>query len=69
MEWSKLGCDRLMSWYWTGNTVINSVGIGDIDGDGQIELVTGGQFNDGSRDIDQMAIWAGSSLAFESIKS
>ena len=39
---SNLAVDRLTSWYWTGNTTINSVALGDVDGDNQIEIVTGG---------------------------
>ncbi len=44
IEWNgaNLAVDRLTTWYWTSNTVINSVALGDVDGDGQIEVVTGG---------------------------
>ena len=66
---ANLAVDRLTGWYWTGNTIINSVGVGDVDGDGQAEIVTGGQFNDGVRDNAQMVIWSGSSLAAENIKT
>lgn len=71
IEWvgSSLAVDRLTTWYWTGNTALNSVAIGDVDGDGQTELVSGGQFNDGPRDIAQMIIWSGSSLTFENVKT
>ena len=36
-------------WYWTGDTQISSVAIGDVNGDGKNEIVTGGAFNDGTR--------------------
>ena len=71
VEWvgSSLAVDRLTGWYWTGNTAVNSVGIGDVDGDGQTEVVTGGYFNDGTRNNAQLIIWSGSSLAVENIKT
>ena len=64
-----MAIDRLTGWYWTGNTTINSVSVGHVDSDGQIELVTGGQFNDGTRDVAQLTVWSGSTLEFENAKS
>jgi len=29
-------------WYWQSNTVVNSVASGDVNDDGQKEVVTGG---------------------------
>ena len=67
IEWNgaNLAVDRLTSWYWTGNTVINSVALGDVDGDGQMEVVTGGYFNEGTRNIAQLIEWNGASLAVD----
>ncbi len=48
---------------------VNSVGIGDVNSDGQAEIVTAGQFNDGTRDNAQLVIWSGSSLTAENIKT
>jgi parallel beta-helix repeat protein len=62
---SDLAVDRLTTWYWTNNTVINSVAIGDVDEDGQVEIVTGGTFNDGTRDVAQLVVWTGSGLAVD----
>ena len=39
-----LTVDGLTSWYWTGDTEINSVKMGDVDDDGQVEIVTGGYY-------------------------
>ena len=38
IEWNgaNLAVEDVTGWYWTGNTVINSVAIGDVDGDGQV---------------------------------
>lgn len=60
-----LAVERLTSWYWSGNTVINSVAVGDVDSDGQIEIVTGGSYFDGSRNNAQLVEWSGSSLAVD----
>jgi uncharacterized repeat protein (TIGR01451 family) len=67
VEWNgaNLTVDRLKCWYWTGNTVINSVVVGDADGDTQVEVVTGGYYNDGARNIAQLVEWDGASLAVD----
>ena len=58
IEWSgsNLAVDRLNSWFWTGNTVVNSVGLGDVDTNGLAEVVTGGYYNDGVRNIAQLTV-------------
>jgi parallel beta-helix repeat protein len=66
---SDLSVDRLTTWYWTGNTVINSVALGDVDTDGQVEIITGGTFFDGTRDVAQLVVWNGSSLAVDRLTS
>ena len=52
-------------WHWIGNTTITSVALGDVDADGQVEVVTGGYYYDGSRNIAQLIEWAGTGLAAE----
>jgi parallel beta-helix repeat protein len=66
---STLAVDRLTTWCWNSNTVINSVALGDMDGDDQVEIATGGHFNDGARDLAQMVVWSGSILAVENIQT
>jgi hypothetical protein len=39
------------------SSFINSVAVGDVDGDSQVEIVTGGKYDDGVRDIAQLCIW------------
>ena len=50
MRTSKLGTGL-------GNTVINSVAVGNVDGDAQTEIVTGGSFYDGTRNNAQLCVW------------
>jgi hypothetical protein len=71
VEWNgaNLAVDRLTTWYWTSNTVINSVALSDVDGDGQTEVVSGGYYYDGMRNVSQLIIGSGSSLAGEEIKT
>ncbi len=66
---SNLTVDRFTYWYWTGNTVINSVAVGDVDGYGRVEIVTGGYFYDGTRNVAQLVVWSGSSLAPEYMRT
>ena len=61
-----LTVENIMSWYWTGDTRINSVAVADVDGDDDMEIVTGGYYTDGVR-IAQMVTWDGTTLAVEDI--
>jgi hypothetical protein len=65
---ASLAFEGVQTWYWTGDTVIESVTAGDADGDGKQEIVTGGYFNDGSRLNAQLVVWSGGSLAFEDVQ-
>ncbi len=64
---SDLSVEQVISWYWTSDTDISSVAIGDVDGDGQQEIVTGGSYHDGVRHNAQLCVWSGTSLALERI--
>jgi hypothetical protein len=64
-----LALENVQAWYWTSNTAVFSVAIGNVDGDGYMEIVTGGGFNDGSRVNAQICIWNGVSLALENVKA
>ena len=45
--------------------MINSVALGDVDGDGQVEVVTGGYYNDGVRNVAQLIEWNGLNLSVD----
>jgi len=60
---------RATSWYWTSDTQVSSVAIGDADGDGQSEIITGGSFFDGTRWNAQLIVWNGSTLVAERVTS
>jgi FG-GAP-like repeat len=64
-----LSLKNVKTWYWTSNTAIESVVIGDVDGDGKVEIVTGGYYNDGTRDVAQLCVWDGATVALESVKT
>jgi hypothetical protein len=66
---ASLAFENVQTWWWTDDTVIESVAAGDVDGDGKIEIVTGGSFNDGSRNVAQLCVWDGASLAFENVQT
>jgi hypothetical protein len=59
--------ENVQFWDWGGDTVINSVAVGDVDGDGVTEVVTGGYYFDGTRDVAQLCIWS-ETLAFEGVQ-
>ena len=39
------------SWYWTSTTSVKAVAYGDFNRDWQTEIVTGGTFFDGTRNV------------------
>jgi hypothetical protein len=61
--------ENVRTWYWTSDTAISSVAVGDVDADGGVEVVTGGYFNDGTRDVAQLVVWNGASLSLKSFKT
>jgi hypothetical protein len=59
---SNLALEKVMTWFWTDNTQITSVAIGDVNGDGLNEIVTGGAYFDGTNWNSQLAVWNGNTL-------
>jgi hypothetical protein len=62
-----LTLEGVTSWYWTGDTHINSVAVGDVDGDTKIEIVTGGEYQDNNLAVAQLCVWDGATLALEDV--
>jgi len=60
-----LAVEDISTWYWTSDTEINSVAIGNVDMDAGAEIVTAGYFNDGARDVAQLVVWDGETLEVE----
>jgi len=55
---------NVVTWFWGTDTQISSIAIGDVNGDGKVEIVTGGSYYDGARWVAQLAVWDGATLAF-----
>ena len=66
-----LALEDVTTWYWNHDTYVWSVAIGDVDGDGDMEIVTGGHYTDGfgGYRIAQLCVWDGATLAFEDVKT
>jgi hypothetical protein len=62
-----LAVDGLTTWYWTDNTEINAVKIADVDGDGVAEIITGGYYQDGVREVAQLVVWNGTTFTVENL--
>ena len=65
---STLTSENVKTWYWTSNTEITSVAVGNVDGDGEIEIVTGGYYYDGHYNA-QLCTWNGATLALEDVRA
>ena len=59
---STLALINVVTWFWTSETQITSVAIGDVNGDGNMEIVTGGSYFDGTFFNSQLAVWNGNTL-------
>jgi 4-amino-4-deoxy-L-arabinose transferase-like glycosyltransferase len=52
-----LSPEKTTCWATLGNTTINSIAINDIDKDGLVEIIVGGYYLDGDREISQITVW------------
>jgi hypothetical protein len=64
---STLAPEKTTAWYWANDTQVTCMTTGDVDGDGQVEIVTGGSFFDGYRWLAQLIVWNGSTLVAEKV--
>ncbi len=60
-----LAVEKIMTWYWTGNTYINSVAVGNVTGGSSLSVVTGGAYFDGTRYNSQLIVWNANTLAWQ----
>jgi len=54
---SSWALEAVKTWYWTGNTTINSIFVGDVVGDSLKEIIAGGSFFDGTRLNSKLTVW------------
>ena len=66
---AELTSENVRTWYWTDDTIVESIASGDVDGDGQTEIVTGGYYDDGTRYVAQLCVWNGATLALENVRT
>ena len=66
---SALISQNVTSWFWTSDTNVAAVATGDVNGDGTNEIVTAGQFNDGTNWNAQLIVWNPSNLVAEKVTS
>ena len=60
-----LAAEKVSCWCWASDTYINSVAVGNVTGGSTLDIVTGGSFNDGTRDNAQLLVWNGATLTIE----
>jgi hypothetical protein len=56
------------SWFTNSDTNVTATATGDVDGDGQVEIVTVGYYNDGTHWNAQLNVWNGFTLILKSTK-
>ena len=64
-----MALENVKTWVWADSTYVYSVAVGDIGGDGNVEVVTGGTSFDGSRVVAQLCVWNDITLALENIEA
>ncbi len=64
---STLAVQNLTSWFWLSNTRVNSVAIGNFTGSANLDIITGGSYNDTFKNNAQLINWDGGNLAMKSL--
>ena len=62
-----LVAEKITTWFWTGNTSITTLAVANVTGGTSLNIVTGGSFFDGTRDVAQLIVWNGATLVAEKI--
>jgi hypothetical protein len=55
------------SWYWTSNTQVNSLAIGNYSGGPNLDIITAGSYNDGFRSNAQVVDWNGGTMSVQTM--
>jgi len=66
---ASLAVQSLTSWYWTGDTEITSLAVGNLTGGPSLRVVTTGTFFDGTRTNAQLIVWDASTLVVQMLQS
>jgi hypothetical protein len=72
---SAITLKKVQTWFWpvpgvSGETFVHSTAVGDVDGDGKTEIVTGGSWKDSSeRHNAQLCVWDATTLKLENVQS
>lgn len=54
---STLAVGYLTAWQWGVTSIIESIAVGNTDGDAAVEIITGGFFHDSIRNCAQITLW------------
>ena len=49
--------ENVETWYWGDDTYFFPVAVGNVDTDANVEIVTGGYYDDITRNVAQLCIW------------
>ena len=61
-----LSLQNVVTWYWTSNTKVSSIAVGNLTGGTSLDVITAGTFNDGLKNNAQLIDWNGVNLSVKS---
>jgi len=64
-----LAAINIRTWQWGTNTQVSSAAIGNVTGGTSLDIVTVGEYFDGTNWIARMVVWNGATLAVENIRT
>jgi hypothetical protein len=62
-----MAAEKVTAWYWTSNTYINSIAVGNVTGGTAPDIVTGGAFFDGTRSVAQLIVWNSTTMVAKGV--
>jgi hypothetical protein len=66
---STLTLERVKTWSGMGSAYLRSLALGNVDGDGEMEIITGGQYYNSTHTNAQLCVWSGSTLTLKGVKT